>query len=425
VSNAHDDAETRSEGCLLATPSSAPVAGAPSEAGAIAIIPARGGSKGVPRKNLQLVGGVPLVARAIRACNSAAGVVKTVVTTDDMEIAGLAESEGAIVVWRSADLASDVASSESAILHALDRVEEIHGPIPHVTLFVQCTSPFIAAADLSRMIEVISKGEADSCLTAARSHRFLWRSDENGHSYGVNHDSSVRLRRQQLQPEYVETGAAYGFRTDQFREAGHRFFGRIAIVEVDPALAIEIDELEDLMISDALHRVRVLPGLARSGIPNDIRAVIFDFDGVMTDDAVFILSTGEEAVRASRSDGMGISRLKRETSIRTLVLSTERNPVVEKRCAKLQMECLQGIDDKPAVLDTWLSDAAIDRAHVVYMGNDLNDLECMSMVGFSVAPADAHPTIRKIANLVTTRRGGDGAVRELCELLIDAQTATM
>ncbi len=392
---------------------------------AVAVIPARGGSKGLPRKNVTPVGGVPLVVRAVRSCLQATLIAQVVVSTDDAEIATLAEEAGATIVWRPPTLSGDGASSESAVRHTLDTLVSDGRPLPDVTLLIQCTSPFIAPSDLDQMVEMIDQARFDCCLTVAESHRFLWHQDPDGQGLGVNHDPGVRLPRQDLKPEFVETGSAYAFRTDGFLESGHRFFGRIGLVSVDRLTSVEIDDIDDLRIAEVLSRV---VGGASSGsqaakLPTHVEAVVFDFDGVMTDDRVLVLSDGSEGVMASRSDGMGITRLREIDSIRLLVLSKERNPVVQRRCEKLGIECLSGIDDKQAALKEWLSKGQVSAPDVIYVGNDINDLDCMAMVGCSVAPADAHPQVRDIAHIVLERSGGRGAVRELAELIIGSRVA--
>jgi YrbI family 3-deoxy-D-manno-octulosonate 8-phosphate phosphatase len=153
-------------------------------------------------------------------------------------------------------------------------------------------------------------------------------------------------------------------------------------------------------------------------IPPVIQAVVFDFDGVMTDNRVVVSSDGTEAVFVDRSDGMGISLLRRHTDLRLLVLSTETDPVVKHRCAKLRIPCFTGVEDKLPVLEEWLSSVSISASSCVYVGNDVNDLSCMQYVGWAAAPSDAYPVALTSADLVLTRKGGRGAVRELAEFLM-------
>lgn len=149
--------------------------------------------------------------------------------------------------------------------------------------------------------------------------------------------------------------------------------------------------------------------------------VVFDFDGVMTDNRVLTLQDGTEGVFCDRSDGLGVGMLKK-AGVAMLVLSKEENPVVAARCRKLQLECEQGIDDKVARLDEILRGRGLSWSGVVYVGNDVNDVPCMSRVGLAIAVADAYPPALEVAGLVTTRPGGKGAVREVCDWLLGARS---
>lgn len=211
----------------------------------LAVIPARGGSKGVPGKNLAEVGGVPLVTRAVTACLAAPTVTDVVVSTDSPAIAAAARAAGAGVVTRPAAISGDTASSEAALLHALGSFEELHSLTVDVVLLVQCTSPFLTSGDVEAVAAAVATGAADSALTAAPFHGFLWR-DRDGEGTGVNHDKAVRPRRQDRPQDLLETGAAYAMDATGFRAARHRFFGRTLPVATDPARVLEIDDPHDL-----------------------------------------------------------------------------------------------------------------------------------------------------------------------------------
>lgn len=410
---------------------------------ATAIIPARGGSVGLPGKNLARVGGVPLIARAVRAALAAERIGRVVVTTDDAGIADAARAAGATVVDRPADLAGSTASSESALLHAIDELDlrgelETLPPEPHgdgirvgderrpgaerhVTVFIQATSPFIDPADLDAAIERVASGERDVVFSGAPTHVFLWRDDADADSaIGVNHAAALRLRRQDREPEYLETGAFYVFTTDGFRAAGHRFFGRIGIQPVDADHAIEIDDAADLERAKAIAPY-VDRGLATSARPNiDVDALVTDFDGVHTDDTVMVDQLGRESVRVSRSDGAGIARL-RAAGIPVLILSAEENPVVGRRAEKLGVECAQGVAEKGAVLREWAEGRGIRLDRIAYLGNDRGDLPALELVGWPIAVPDAAPQALAAARHVLSQPGGHGAVRELADLILAAR----
>lgn len=382
------------------------------EVGVVAVIPARGGSKGVPRKNLRRVGGVPLVVRAIGAAHAAERVDLVVVSTDDPEIAALAEGAGARVVHRPAELAGDTASSETAVRHALDLLER-DGIRPHTVVFLQATSPFIPSEGIDRGVDAVSGGGYDSAFSAYATYGFLWERGEDGAATGVNHDPAYRPRRQDRAPHHVETGGFYVFDAAGFRAAGHRFFGRTAIIEVPEATAIEIDDAEQLAVATTLAPL-VAP---RGRIPVD--AVVTDFDGVHTDDSAWVDAEGGEAVRVSRSDGMGVALLRR-AGVPVLILSTEVHPVVRARADKLGVPVLHGVEDKAAALVGWAADSGIPCERIAYLGNDVNDLGVMAIVGWPIAVADAHPAVRAAARVVLDQAGGHGAVRELADRVLRA-----
>ncbi|MFE9392173.1 cytidylyltransferase domain-containing protein [Streptomyces sp. NPDC006784] len=428
----------------------------------LAVIPARGGSKGVAAKNLAPVAGVPLVARAARECLAARNITDVVVSTDDPAIAEAARSAGAEVVDRPADLAGDLASSETAVLHAMDVYEERHRRPLQTVLLVQCTSPFLVREDVEGVAAAVIEDGADSALTVAPFHGFVWRdgdtpaagtgdaaaaasgdgdapgeapgaafgaasgaagaSGADGSAYGVNHDRAVRPRRQDRPEDLLETGAAYAMDAMGFRESGHRFFGRTAVVRTDPARVLEVDDPHDLararLLAPLLDAHRDGPG----ALPRreDVDAVVLDFDGTQTDDRVWIDAEGRETVAVHRGDGLGIAALRR-AGLEVLILSTETNPVVAARAAKLRLPVLHGIDRKDLALKQWCEERGIAPERVLYAGNDANDLPCFALAGWPVAVADAHDVVRAAARAVTTRGGGAGAVREIAGWLVGAE----
>ncbi|MES4888398.1 N-acylneuraminate cytidylyltransferase [Streptomyces sp. NPDC096012] len=390
----------------------------------LAVIPARGGSKGVPAKNLAPVGGIPLVARAVRECRATRLVTDVVVSTDDQAIAAAARQAGAEVVLRPAAIAGDTATSEAAVLHAMDAHEALHGAAVDAVLLVQCTSPFIVREDIDGVAAAVVENGADTAVTVAAFHGFLWRDGTDGINtpetaggYGVNHDKSFRPRRQDRPQDLLETGAAYAMDAAGFREHNHRFFGHTELVRTDPARVLEIDDPHDLARARALaplfdaDRPGSLPTAA------DIDAVVLDFDGTQTDDRVLIDSDGREFVSVHRGDGLGIAALRR-SGLKMLILSTEQNPVVAARARKLKLPVLHGIDRKDLALKQWCEEQGIAPERVLYVGNDVNDLPCFALVGWPVAVGSAHDVVRGAARAVTTVPGGDGAIREIASWIL-------
>ena len=152
-----------------------------------------------------------------------------------------------------------------------------------------------------------------------------------------------------------------------------------------------------------------------------IQAIAFDFDGVFTDDRVLVSETGEESVFCSRADGLGIEALRR-LGISMIIISKERNLVVASRAKKLSLGFFQGCDDKLPVLKEWIDSVGATPERSAYMGNDINDLDCLRFVGLPVAPSDARPEVLSVARLVTKQLGGRGAIREFADAIVAART---
>lgn len=150
----------------------------------------------------------------------------------------------------------------------------------------------------------------------------------------------------------------------------------------------------------------------------NINLIVYDFDGVMTDNRVIIFQDGTEAVIVNRSDGLGVERF-RSLGIPQLIISTETNPVVKTRAAKLHLEVIASCKDKKNVLKKYCKKMKYDLSKVAYIGNDINDLEAMKMVGYPIAPANAHIEIKKISKIITKTIGGNGVIRELLDIFME------
>jgi N-acylneuraminate cytidylyltransferase len=192
---------------------------------------------------------------------------------------------------------------------------------------------------------------------------------------------------------------------------------------VPAGYAVDIDDLvhwrvaEELLASGELDVAE--PDLTTNPLLAQIRLVVFDFDGVFTDNKVVVNQDGTESVVCSREDGLGIARLLGH-GIDAAVLSTETNPVVAARCRKLKVSVLQGLSNKGQALRDLASAKGLEIDQVAYVGNDRNDLDCLEIAHVALVPADAHASVRSTADIVLRSRGGHGAVREACELTIRA-----
>jgi YrbI family 3-deoxy-D-manno-octulosonate 8-phosphate phosphatase len=396
----------------------------------LALIPARGGSKGIPRKNIRPFAGHPLIAYSIAAARQAETVTRVVVSTDDDEIAAVAREYGAEVPFlRPPELAQDDTTDLPVFQHALRWLADHEGYHPEVVVQLRPTSPVRPPGLVDAAVRLLlAHPEADSVrgvVPAGQNPFKMWRIDpERGCLQPLLTLPGVpepyNAPRQSLPPVFWQTGHIDAIRARTILEKNSMSGTVILPLQIDPRYTVDIDTPTDwqraewLVYFGDLTMVQPYP---RRPLPAQVDLVIFDFDGVMTDNRVWVDGEGHEFVAAYRSDSIGIQALMR-AGIQALVLSAETNPVVEARCRKIGLPFLQGVKDKAPALRQLLAERGLDPQRVIYMGNDTNDLPCFPLVGCAVAPADAQPEVLRAADLILTRRGGHGAVRELCDLLI-------
>jgi CMP-N,N'-diacetyllegionaminic acid synthase len=245
----------------------------------IAIIPARGGSRRLPSKNLFPLRGRPLLAHSISQALSSDSVEQVYVSTEDTEIAAVADAYGAEVVPRPLELAGDRATSESALLHALDWRNERGLPDPDLVVFLQATSPVRRPTDIDAAIERLERAGADSLLSACEDAGLLW-ADSAGGPRSLNYDFRARQREQDMPRQIRENGSIYVFRPQVLREHGNRLGGRIAVYEMDYWSSFQIDTHKHLeLIEWILGRPEYATAVTW---PAPLGLLVFDFDGLMT-----------------------------------------------------------------------------------------------------------------------------------------------
>ena len=386
----------------------------------LAIIPARGGSRGVPRKNLRPLGGKPLLAHSIGHALSAELVTRTTVSTEAAEIAEVARKWGAEVIPRPAELARDTAATDPVLLAALQHLEQREGYVPDLVVLLQPTSPLREAEMIDDAIRTLEREKADSLLSVYRSHDFHWRKSDTG-AEAINYDHKDRPRRQDLEAQYTENGSIYVTRTEVLKAEATRLGGRTALYEMSPLYSVQIDSPDDLILAESL--LSLLRRRRGSEALRHVRLLALDFDGVMTDNQVLVFEDGREAGSCSRGDGLGLSRLK-EIGLPVVVISAETNPVVSVRCAKLGVACIQNVRDKLQALSEVAVQHGVDLLDVAFVGNDISDVECMKAAGVAIAVADAYTDVLVVADLVTETPGGKGAVREIVDLLFSVRRGT-
>ncbi len=395
----------------------------------LAIIPARAGSKSIAKKNVRFFAGHPLLAYSIAAGLQAKRVSRVIISTDDKEFGDIARSYGAEVPFlRPAELAADDVTDLPVFEHALHWLIENEDYRPEVVVQLRPTSPVRPRDCVDRAVEIlINNPQADSVrgvVPSGQNPYKMWRLNDDGRMKPLLQDAgdeAYNMPRQKLPPTYWQTGHIDAIRTETILEKQSMTGEVILPLLLDAKYTVDIDTLEDwrraeytLLRSDLDP---VLPGREPRSFPKSVSMVILDFDGVLTDNRVWVDGEGNEWVAANRGDGWGIARLK-ERGVEVVVLSTESHPVVAARCRKLGIAVKQNLADKASALQELLNESGVNPSEAVFLGNDVNDVPCFPFVACALVVSDAHPQARCEADIVLRNPGGHGAVRELCDLVI-------
>ena len=400
----------------------------------LALIPARGGSKGIPHKNIRRFAGYPLLAWSIAAGLQAKSVSRVIVSTDDGEIAAVAREYGADVPFtRPSELAQDRTHDLPVFEHALKWLEDIEGYKPDIVVQLRPTSPIRPKEMLDGAIKVLVENpDADSVrgvVPAGQNPYKMWKF--NGYDKPLNPLIHVEgltepynAPRQILPQAYWQTGHIDAIRTKTISHKNSLTGDVVYPYVIDPRYTVDIDTLADWEKYEALVYQGGLDMVTpdnrhRRSMPKKIELIMLDFDGVVTDNRVWTDQDGRETVAAYRSDSILIKDL-REKGIDVMILSSEVNPVVAARAKKMGVDAVHGmgLQDKGRVMRDILEKKDIKAENVIFVGNDLNDLSCFEIAGWSVAVADAYPEVIQAADFVLSKKGGHGAVRELCELIL-------
>lgn len=369
--------------------------------------------------------GRPLLAQTIAQARSCAAISRIAVVTDDAVAARIAEGAGAQVIMASTNPGFDGGRSwpgdRAAALaaEAFGAAADLADAGPDLFVILDPARPVRTPEMIEAALSDLTRCGGDSLISVHASEQTLWREDAGGFGRLVADDGSSRAGSARENGSlWAENRALVVTRATRLREWGHALGGRIVLHRIPHACALALHEEDNWVLAEAAYR-RLWTGRQVTRLA-DIRLLVFDFDGVMTDNRVVVFEDGREGVLCSRGDGMGMDLL-RASGLPVAVISKEGNPVVSARCRKLKIPCIQGIGDKLPVLSTMVADQGIELESVAYMGNDINDLECMEAVGLAIAPADAEDRILRIAHLVTVAPGGYGAVREVADLFVAAR----
>ncbi len=395
----------------------------------VAFIPVRGGSKSIPLKNIKPICGKPLVYWTIAAACECKAIDKVYVATDNIQIADVVNElkktgkadfvKKLEVIGRSEESATDNASTESAMLEFANvyNFETI--------VLIQATSPLLTAEDLEKGFSLYQKEDTDSVLSVVKQKRFHWSVTKDGLAEAVNYDIFHRPRRQEFEGYFVENGAFYITSKERLLHTKNRISGKIRVCEMHEDSFFEIDELSDWvvieqMLAKKLEQKSVLSKKEKSNIKISypIKMFLTDCDGCLTDGGMYYSEFGDELKKFHTKDGMGF-QLLREDGILCGIITGENTKLVKHRAEKLKLDILEmGIKNKLETVRKICQEYNISLEEVAYVGDDINDTELMNAVGLAFSVPNAMEDVKKYADYVTKREGGNGAVREAIELVL-------
>lgn len=378
----------------------------------VAFIPVRGGSKSIPLKNIKEIAGHPLVYWVVKAACECRYLDKVYVSTDHAGIKETVERFGfekLEVCERSAETASDHASTESAMLEFAQKAE-----FDNIVL-IQATSPLLRSEDLNHGFEIYGMPDTDSVLSVVKQKRFFWE-DREGFAVPTNYDVFHRPMRQDFDGCLVENGAFYITSKRALLESKNRISGKIRFAEMPENTYYEIDEPSDWEIIEAMMLQR--EDIREEQKQPEIKMFLTDCDGCLTDGGMYYTQQGDEIKKFHTYDGMGF-QLLREHGILTGIITGESNPLVENRANKLKIDILKmGVQDKLSMIKDICREYGIALENVAYVGDDINDYEAVKAVGFGCSVSNGNSCVKSAAKYVTSKRGGEGAVREVVDLIL-------
>jgi len=374
----------------------------------VALIPLRKGSKSIPHKNIKIIAGKPLFYWVLEELLHTKYLDDIYISTDDPEVVKLSERfESVKILKRPAYLSMDTTPTEEVMIHFSQTVEY------DVLVTVQATNPFLTSEDLTSALELFFHEGYDSMLSGVITKRFYW-NPKTGEP--LNYDYRNRPRRQEFDGIFMENGAFYITKREILLSTRNRLGGKIGFFSMPVISSFEIDEPEDWDIVEYLltkyKKGRFLQKIKK------IKLVVVDADGTLTDGGMYYTKNGEFAKKFNTRDGKGLELL-RERGIKVALITSENSEITLKRMEKLNVdEVYMGVKDKLSVLSGIARRSNIGLDEILYMGDDVNDMQCLQSVGFSACPADAVYDVKLLVDYVCQKNGGEGAVREICDLIL-------
>ncbi|XP_047241530.1 N-acylneuraminate cytidylyltransferase-like [Girardinichthys multiradiatus] len=374
-----------------------------------ALILARGGSKGIPLKNIKTLAGVPLIGWVLRAAIDCGKFDSVWVSTDHDEIEKVAKSWGAKVHRRSPKVSRDCSSS-------LETINEFIEKNPYVTVVcnIQATSPCLHPSHLQEALKKITEDRFDSVVSVVRRHQFRWKEVKEGSDQCTqpeNLDPKNRPRRQDWDGELYENGSFYFATTDIIMKKGSMQGGKVAYFEMEPQHSVDIDIDIDWPVAE--HRV-----LRYGYFGRGVSMMFCKVSGCLTDGKVFLSVSGEDSVSIHTRDTAGLRMLQKD-DVKVVVMISKEELLMKSLITKLEKmtgcKVMTVGEDPLKDVQSVVEKNKLDWKDVAYMGNDAADASCLKLAGLSAVPADAPPEAAQAAKYTCKNAGGGGAVRDFVE----------
>ena len=368
---------------------------------------------------------------------------KIVVSSNDQDVLDLASEYPQVTgELREERLAGDKVKVIDLVKEIAER-EDVKSVFDVLGLFLP-TCPFRNADDVRGGVELLTPSDYSVVSVTAMREPVQLSMSVDEETKIVNCEALLspsplvtgQTRSQDFQKYYRVNGGFYMAWLDRFRLKDNFFQGQVKAYPMDEYRSVDIDYETDMRYAEFLIREGLVgrsqpPAESASTTPHGTRPdrqavdrqlaqlelLVLDFDGVLTDDRVWVVEDGREAVACHRGDGMGITLLK-EAGLAVVVVSKETNDVVAQRCRKLGLSCLRGVDDKQVALGRLAGEHEVGLDRVAFVGNDVNDLPAMRLAGLGICVADAHPEVMAESDVCLDRRGGHGAVREIADRIL-------
>ena len=352
----------------------------------------------------------------LNALQNASEINKIILATDSTNYAEIAKSfnfSKLEIYMRSAENASDTASTESVVLEYL---EKANLNSQDIFVLAQATSPLTKSEDFDNALRQFAYSGKNSMLSCVKSKRFFW--DKDGNT--INYDYRNRPRRQDFDGMFMENGAFYINKVENILKDKNRLSGQIGIYEMHESTAIEIDEPIDWKIVEILLAEQ---NAVKKAQISDIKLFMSDVDGVLTDAGMYYSENGDELKKFCTHDGMGIKLLK-EKGVKVGIITTEDRQLNRNRANKLKLDYhFHGETNKLETIKNLCKELNISLSEVAYIGDDVNDFELLSAVGLAACPANSVEKIKNIPNIIhLTKKGGEGAVREFIEMILSVKS---